>query len=434
MLLDLLLTLSLLASTASQLRLGGGGGIGPGETGLAVWLFLMLSRVVVRLGPPLTPALSRLLTFWIVFTLAMCLGTMTGFAIGDVHDPGLFSHDIIAYVIVAAVSCLTVVEPGAGSRTHRVAWLLATVGAVWLLLQVAFGWGLVRIGDLDPWEWGRLRGLCDNSNTLALVCALIGPLSLHLAEAASRLGEKIAALMCMIVAIVVGRLTQSDAFLLVLIACGPIFVALKLRTWLLSLERKLTVRSVSAWIFVLALPLVLASVVPLGTSIAARAGHVVKGMTRGGESGETEKTADLRFQLWNEAISRGIESGMLGLGPGPHLKIPPSIVAGRREDAPNQEYHPQLMIAPNFEAHNAFLDLFVQGGLIAVSDLVWLLATTLLMTYRAKLDALATLLCAIAIFFTFHLDVRHPIVWFAIVFCLVTAANTRRACTVRVGN
>lgn len=239
------------------------------------------SRVVVRLGPPLTPALSRLLTFWIVFTLAMCLGTMTGFAIGDVHDPGLFSHDIIAYVIVAAVSCLTVVEPGAGSRTHRVAWLLATVGAVWLLLQVAFGWGLVRIGDLDPWEWGRLRGLCDNSNTLALVCALIGPLSLHLAEAASQLGEKIAALMCMIVAIVVGRLTQSDAFLLVLIACGPIFVALKLRTWLLSLERKLTVRSVSAWIFVLALPLVLASVVPLGTSIAARAGYIVKGMTRG---------------------------------------------------------------------------------------------------------------------------------------------------------
>src|SRR5882672_2457916 len=91
---DVLLALSLLASSASQLRVGGTT-VGPGETGLAIWLFLMLCRQVVGLGPPLTQPLLRLLTFWIIFTLAMCIGMMTGFATGDVHDPIWFRHDII---------------------------------------------------------------------------------------------------------------------------------------------------------------------------------------------------------------------------------------------------------------------------------------------------------------------------------------------------
>jgi hypothetical protein len=439
-LLDLLLALSLLASAVNLLRFGGGP-IGPGEIGLALWLLLTLTREIARLGPPLTPALSRLLTFWIVFALAMCVGTMTEYAIGDVHDPVWFFHDVIAYFIVAGVSCLTVVEPGAGSRLHRVAWLLTTLGALWLLFQVALGWDVVRVGKLDPWEGNlRLRGFYDDSNTLGLVCAVIAPLSLHLAETAFRPREKIAALMCMIVAIVVGRLTLSDSFMLVLIAASPIFVALTIRSWLLSLERKLTLRSASAWIVVLALPLILVSVVPLGVTIAAQARRLAIGMTREGETGESgqaEKTADLRFQLWKEAILRGTESGMLGLGPGPHLRIPPSIWEGRLETenaSDNVGNHPQLKIAPNFEAHNTYLDLFLQGGLVAVSDLVWLVATTLLMTYRANLNALTTLLCGLAIFSAFHLVVRYPLVWFAIAFCLVTGVKTLQPSSVRVGN
>jgi O-Antigen ligase len=420
---DALLSIGLLVSTASQLR-PAGGKIGPGEACLAIWLLLTGASVAARLGPPLTPVLSRLLLFWIVFALAMCLGTMTGFTIGDFHDPKWFVHDTIAYVLVAAVSCLSVVGPGAWSRLHRVARLLAVFGAAWLALQVAVGWDAVRLEGVEPWTWDRLSGLYENSNQLALVCVVLCLLSLHLAETANNLAETIAALMCLSTAIVVGRLTKSDAFALVLVATTAIFVALKLRTWMLSRKDGLTIRTAAAWLIVLALPVIFVSVIPLGAMVAGRAEDVMQEMTRGSPR-ETEEHAQLRLNNWGLAIQRGVESGMLGLGPGPHLEIPPSIQAGRRNPMsnPNNREHPQLGLAPNFEAHNTILDLFTQGGLLAVLGILWLFCTALTATMRARLDALAALLCGTAIFSLFHLIVRAPIVWFAIAFCLVAATE-----------
>ena len=111
MALDALLALGLVLSTTSQLRLAGG--IGPGEICLALWVLVMVAREAVRFGPPLTPALSRLLIFWSIFAAAQCIGTLTGFAIGDRHDSSLFLHDALAYPFLGAMSVLSVVEPGA---------------------------------------------------------------------------------------------------------------------------------------------------------------------------------------------------------------------------------------------------------------------------------------------------------------------------------
>jgi hypothetical protein len=431
--LDVLLTLGLLLSTASQLR-PGDSPVGPGEICLVFWVLLMIFREVGRLGPALTPPLSKLLIFWLVFAVAQCVGTMTGFAIGDRHDSGLFMHDVLAYPLLAAVSCLSTVEPGASSRLQRVAWLLATLGAAWLALQVAFGFGWIDLRDFDTWEWERFRGLSDNANQLALFCAVLGLLSLHLADVAHGFGERIAAVTCMIVAIVVGRLTMSDAFLLVLVAAAPIFVVLKLQRWLMSRDRRTSLRSASAWLLVLALPLIAAYVVPFRASVATEVEDFIKGMTKGGGGRDTEETAHLRFRVWNEAMRRGIETGMLGLGPGPHLEIPDAIVAGRRDSTndPKHVEHPEFGFVPNFEAHNTWLDLFIQGGLIAVLSLAWLVATAVVVTHQAKLDALTTLLCGLAIFCVFHLIVRHPIFWFAISLCLVAAADRRSAMTIWV--
>ena len=435
MFLNVVLALGLLLSTSSQLR-PDGAKIGPGEACLALWLVLMLAREGRRLGPPLTPGLTRMLTYWTVFAVALCLGTMTGFAIGDIHDRNLFRHDIMAFAVSAAVSCLLVVEPGADARMRDVSWLLAILGAAWLALQVAFGWELVNLGDFEPWEWDRFRGLSDNSNQLALFCAILGLLTLHLADSASRPGERIVALVCMTVAVVVGRLTQSNAFLIVLLAAVAIFVALKFRRWLTSREMTLSFRSASAWMFFLTLPLVAAYVIPLGSSVASPTDQIVMEMVRGAKSHEVNDAANLRFELWNEAVRRGLESGMLGLGPGPHIEIPNAIQVGRRTsvDAVSQASRPELHFAPNFEAHNTVLDLFVQSGLLGVSVLVWLVGSILAMTLQSRLDALTTLLCGLALFSIFHLVVRHPIVWFAIALCLVAAVNARRTAMTRAGS
>jgi hypothetical protein len=434
MILNALLALGALLSAAPQLRLAGSS-IGPGEVCLVIWLVLTLGRELARPGHRASPALSQLLVFWAFFAIAQSLGALTGVFVGDIHDLGLFLHDVMAYLLLAAISCLCLVGPEAVARMRQTAWLVAALGAAFLSLQLANAWGLVEIPSIDPWYWDRLRGWSSIPNQLALVCAVLVFLSVHLAETAAGAGERIAAIGCAILPIYVGRLTKSDAFSLVLLSSGVIFAALKFRTWMVSVEQGVTLRLAFAWIAAFVLPLVLASAVPLGASIGVRAEDVAKQLSKDNGAG-TDDEAALRFELWNEAISRGLDSWMLGLGPGPHLPIPPSVVAGREStpDEPINIEHPTPGSELNFEAHNTLLDLFTQGGLIAVSTFVWLTATALWVTLKARLDALTTLLCALGIFGMFHLIVRHPIFWFAIAFCLVAGAGAGKVRAVRSGS
>jgi hypothetical protein len=420
---DLLLVLGILLSTASQLRPAG-------EICLVIWIGLMLGRETAQLGPQFTPALSRLVIFWLLFAVAQSIGTLAGFAIGDVHDQYLFMHDALAYPLLAAVSILCVVGTDAGPRLHRVAWLLVTVGSATLALQLAHAWGWFGLG-IDPWYWDRFRGWSDNPNQLAILCTVLGLLSLHLADVATSTAARIAAIGTMVLPIYVGRLTKGDTFILVLVAAGPIFIALKLRTWLLSHQSGLTVRSASAWIAILALPLLLASAAPFGASLAVEGQGFIGDLTKGDQQ-DTKNTAQIRLQAWQQAIDRGLESGLLGLGPGPHLPIPARIREGRQNTSgdPRFDEHPKMNGTPNFEAHNTLLDIFTQGGLLAIFSLVWLVAATFLLTFRTRLDGLTVLLCGLMIYSIFHLIVRHPPFWFAIAICLV-AAESRKASLAR---
>ena len=425
--------LGLLLSPASQLR-PRGLPIGPGELCLLVSLLLMLGREVARLGPPLTPALSRLLIFWALFTIALSIGTVTAFVIQDSHDSAWFLHDIVAYPLLAAVACLSVVEPGAGPRLHRVAWLLLVLGTGFLALQLAEARGLVDVVSSDPWFWDRFRGWSANPAQLALLCAALGLLSLHLAETADRLGKRLAAIACAILPIYVGWLSKTDTFMLVLVAAGPTFVALKFRTWLLSPDRHMTFRAALAWMVILTLPLIFASAAPLGSSIAAQTEALAKFMSK--DNGKTTgQEAELRFEIWREALSRGVEAGMMGLGPGPHLQTPPSLLLTRMATLNRAKgvLHPDANGTPNFEAHNTTLDLFLQGGLLAVLSFYWLVAMALSSTYKAQLAGLTTLLCGLLLFSMFVLIARHPIFWFAIALCLVADAGTGSTAVVRDG-
>jgi hypothetical protein len=151
-----------------------------------------------------------------------------------------------------------------------------------------------------------------------------------------------------------------------------------------------------------------------------------------GTEQDTENTAEVRFAIWKQAFDRGLESGMLGLGPGPHLPIPESILEGRAgsSDDPKDIEHPADNGIPNFEAHNTPLDIFTQGGLLAVLSLYWLVGTAFLLTFRARLYGLTTLVSALTIFTMFHLFVRPPIFWLAIALCLV-AVERRKASPAR---
>ena len=123
---------------------------------------------------------------------------------------------------------------------------------------------------------------------------------------------------------------------------------------------------------------------------------------------------------------------MLGLGPGPHLQIPAILVAARAtENGPKNIEHPEANAAPNFEAHNTMLDLFTQGGLLAVMSFAWLFALAFLVTFRARLAGLSTLLFGLGVFAVFHLIVRQPLFWFAISLCLVAGFDAIKPASMR---
>jgi hypothetical protein len=124
---DTLLALGLLLSTASQLRLSGLP-VGPGELCLAIWVMVAAFRAVLHRPPPMTFALVRMLIFWTVFGLAEALGTLTGLATGAEYDPQWFMHDVEAFPLLAAVSCFVVLGPDVASRLRGVAWKLTAIG------------------------------------------------------------------------------------------------------------------------------------------------------------------------------------------------------------------------------------------------------------------------------------------------------------------
>jgi hypothetical protein len=423
MVIDLLLASGILLSTASQLRLTALP-IGPGELLLLAWILLAMGREAARLGPPITIPFTILVVFWAAFAVAQSLGTMTGYVLGDIHDRGLLLHNVMAYSLLAVVSCLVVVGPGAGRRLHRITWLIVSLGAAFLLAQLAHGFDLIGIPGVEPWYWGlRFRGWSTNANQLALLCAVLTLLALHLAEVAKGAGARIGALGCGLVAIVAGRLSLSDSFVLVLACCLPVFVALKLRTWAASPAPGL--RPALAWVAIIALPVAAMATVPLVNMIVVEAKDVAREMARG-EDADTERSASVRFTIWNAAIQRGLESGLIGLGPAPHVENPFPVSLGPRS-AESLKYsdQPEPGLIPNFEAHNTILDLFTQSGLLGVLSVVGLGGLLVAGTWAAKLDGLLTLLCGLAIFSLFHFIMRHPIFWFAVALCLVASDAAR---------
>jgi hypothetical protein len=450
MLRDTVLALGLLLSTASQLR-PGTSPVGFGEILLVVWSVMMLGHLLASGDPVVTPALSALFRFWGAFAFAECLGYITGLALDVRTDPQWFIHDVLAYPLVALVSCLSALETTI--RIRRIAWVLSGSGALALAVQLLAAAGLFQIPGLDPWYWERLRGWSANPNQLALLCAALSMLSLHLADTAAGRPERVRALTYGVLPVVVGRLTGSDTFTLMLLASGLLFAVLKLITWLhllaaarssevdptsdmirplkqttlerdrfnlkLSLSKRMETRVAYVLLLVIAVPLLASSLLPAAISRSANADGLAMGLMKNGGK-DAHEEADLRLALWSQALTRGFETGLLGLGPGPHLAIPMSLVHARATEAnaPGNIQHPQNNGAPNFEAHNTMLDLFVQGGILADISFIWLLWSALRQSYRARLAGLTTLLCCLTFFGMTNLIIRQPLFWFAIVSCL----------------
>jgi hypothetical protein len=425
---DVLLAAALILSTASQFRIGGVP-LGPGELCLVAWLGLRVLQIFKQPGPPLSPAFRRMGTFWLLLTVSLATGTLVGLATGEVYDPDWFMHDCLAYPLLAAASCAMVAGAGAADRLQNVARAMTALGVPSFVLLLAQAAGILSVPSIEPWFWERFRGWSDNPNQLAMLCLSVAVVALHGIETARRAGQWWCAMLCLVLAVWIGRLSQSDSCTFAMLAAGLAFTAMKVRAWLITRAPKVTLRMAAAWIIILSMPFALAGIAPIVLSTPNSVSWLISGLAKdGGKYAESETT--LRLALWGQALDRSVRSGMLGLGPGPHLQMPPEIAADHASgiNERGEMQAPHQGAAANYEAHNTPLDLLTQGGLILVISFFWLFGRALTGVFRFGYAGLTAMLCGVILLGMTGLIIRQPLVWFAISLCLVKVDEAEEAC------
>ncbi|MDX8534095.1 polymerase [Mesorhizobium sp. VK25A] len=408
---DVLLAGGVAMAYASQLEIPGAP-FGYSELFLALWVMLSFVRVIAGGRLEVTPALSILAAFWLTLTVALAIGLIVGL-LTTVWYLAAPVHDMIAYLLLASVTCLLAADPHADRHLRRTCWWIIAIADLCFAAQLALGFGLIHQSGVNPWFWDRFMGWSDNPNQLALYCAMFAPIALYLATTSSNRLAQLFAVASLALIVYVGRLTKSDTHLLTTVLTGVVFLGLRIRAWITTSERATVGRQAAIWLLVGLVPLSL-SLSPYVLAETASVENFAKSLTKG-EGGEaTAETAALRISLWTNALGKGLESGSMGLGPGPHVDR--SIVYKEFSDLP-------------FEAHSTPLDLYTQGGLLAVLALFWIVGISAVYAWRSKIDAMVAMLVSIGIFGFPHLIVRHPIVWFSLTLCLVAGTPRPIAAT-----
>src|SRR5215467_13124969 len=128
MILDAVLALGLLLSTATQLRFGDTP-FGPGEICLTLWLGLVLLLRPSRWTLTSNAALVRVVAFWLILIVAESVGSIVGFATEPFFDTAHFIHDVIAYSLMFCLASIMALELANEPRRRRVTWLVVLFGA-----------------------------------------------------------------------------------------------------------------------------------------------------------------------------------------------------------------------------------------------------------------------------------------------------------------
>lgn len=401
---DMLLALGLALTPATQLRMGGLP-LGAGELLLSGWLVLAFTAQLGGNTPIVGRAFRVILVFWSTLWLALSIGLICGFALDPFQDLPAMLHDVFAYLLMMSLGMMLALEFNGADRRLRVCAYFTSLGTALLLVQLASGEGLRTVPGVESWYYDRFQGWSENPNQMGFFTAVLSLVALHLTQTApSNLG-KIGALLCAGIAIVGGSLTRSDSFTVALLIAMAAWVLVTARAWFRTLQSGVMLRGAAVVFAMLAVPLASAALAPFGEAALQRIEQTTNEVYSDNDQGET------RLALWTEAMRRGVHSAFLGFGPGPQLtskaykRPPPS----------------------KFEAHNTFLDLFTQGGLLAVAAFVWVCTVTLRAAWQAQLAGLVALVCALASFSMFHFVVRQPIFWFVIVLSLLEATHVRGA-------
>lgn len=400
MLRNFLFSGGLLLTAATQLRVPGLP-VGPGELMLLGWLALgvLLGSAHAETSRPGQAPVS---IFWAAFIVSQSIGMVVSFASELFFDTSSVIHDIGAYCFCLAITAMLVRDLANQTHRRRLVRVILSVSLGGLLLQLLQGLGLFNVPGTEPWYFNRLQGWSENPNMLGLLSAFIVLLAVFGVEIATSRREILLSLVPGGVALLTGFMTRSDSFALSILVGGSIWLGMQ--TWTRLTMRSHSISSTMAALCFIFAPVFLLTAAPFAPAAISAVETYTTNMYDDNSQGET------RLNLWREAVGKGMESQLLGYGPGPHLtsksfKRPPP---------------------DKFEAHNTFLDIFTQAGLVGVLAFVVLLSVTFASAIRAGMAPLVALASGLLIFSMFHFVIRQPIFWFGLVLCLVEAQSALR--------
>lgn len=415
---EILLTLGLLLSFATQLRVATLP-VGVGEICLGFGIGGLALDALHDRTAQVTPAFWTMLTFWAVFLAAQLLGFSVGGVIADLRDTELVLHDAATYPVLIALVCVLTRGPSQPVRLERLVRGAVLLSAPLALLQLAGAVGLAAIPNVDPWFWDRFRGWTDNPNQMALFSLLVCGLSAHLCVAAQSWTLRAGSVLAFSLALWSGILTKSNSFKLAVTVAAVLTLLLPAVRQMARVMIRPHINASGprrgrafASIVLVGLPMLAVSTIPLAVSLPSLT-SVLVALSRDGTDGTSDE-AKLRVEVWHSAFSRSMETGLIGLGPGPHLPIPAVLVNARLSNlsGPYLVRSPTIGETPNFESHNSFLEALLQGGILAAVSVAAIAAMALIRSLRAGHLVLFSFTLGILLFSWFHVITRHPGVWF----------------------
>ena len=383
----LLLSVAVLLTTATQLR-PQGLPLGIGEIMVASWIAW---RVIVLASNPVRKSeidLSVLLAyFWVALFCILTAGFMLSYNSGS-WDVASGSHDFIALSFGALLSILLAHFLRSHDRIEKfvryLLWGSAIALVVLLFLAVTRGTFL----GVDPWYMLlRFTGWSKNPNQLALLIVSLPFLALWLIRNTQYSCGKCIGV-ALFVYLVAAVLCQSDA-LFVAWAVGGGVVAVF--AWVGSLHRN-NVSSRSAFISAIGIPGV---VIALGIWFSTTAlSDFVSALINVYEQGAQ---GSLRLSIWSHGIDAFSDSPLVGHGPGAFSGV--------------------LGPYRGYEAHNTFIDLATNTGLLGLVLYIALIGGLLIRLFKERQIYLFAALASITVFSCFHYVLRHPIYWVVLVIC-----------------
>lgn len=355
--------LGLVLTTATQFRFFNSP-VGFGELLLLTWAILAIFNMLNNNKLNLFDSYTFInLALIYIMLLAMIVGWINGIILNQNQDS---FHDLIAYFFsFSLIIILLVLNKIDFEILIKYLYCIGFYSQMIFFIAYLLNVEVVKYGE-------RFTSWSENPNQLAMLLLILPFLGLKLCKDSKGISRKLAYIISVVLIVTMGVSSMSDA----LLVSWTFIVALYLIFFVSSIKTKSLVLLYGKLIVIIGIPAVILFNL---TTIEV----ILSKIYAEGNQG------NVRFQLWENGLFSFFKSFLLGYGPG--------------------SFSSNNVIT--MEAHNTYIDLTTNFGMLGLVSLILLQVFSLSKAYISKQYALTGLIIAMMIFSVFHHLGRQPIYW-----------------------